>query len=187
MRRNSAGVWSRACRAHGVAGRTARGRVKCWPNCAGSIASATRASARTSSAASERERRAAAAARAPPSVLIAPVALALLELARQLDPLRELAQVGARGVAGAACAGGRVARNLARVGVEALHGPAHRGAVGRDFEHRALVIGGRILPFDRAVAALIVHYFADAAALGLGRRLGRDGFFLIWSVHGLWY
>src|SRR6266566_2611360 len=39
----------------------------------------------------------------PPSVLIAPVALALLELARQPDPLRELAQVGARGVAGAAC------------------------------------------------------------------------------------
>src|SRR5256885_6986903 len=55
------------------------------------------------------------------------------------------------------------------------------------FEHRALVIGGRIQPSDRGVAALIVHDFPDPAALAIGRRLGRERFCLVGLAHGLWY
>src|SRR4029077_12343504 len=142
MRRSSAGVSSRHCHAHRVAGRRVRGRVKCWPSCAASIASATRASARTSSSASEgwAARGALRAARPPPSVLLAPVALALLDLAHHLDPVRELAQVGTRGVAGAGLAGGGGggARGAEPVGVEALLG-LRRGIL-HQLEHRALVI-----------------------------------------------
>src|ERR1700732_5028900 len=95
--------------------------------------------------------RAAAARRSSaPSVLLAPVALALLDLAHHFDPVRELAQVGTRGVAGAALAGGGAVRTGG-----AARGPEPVGGVGflglargtlLQLEHPALVIGGRRPP-----------------------------------------
>src|SRR5438445_704554 len=86
--------------------------------------------------------------------------VSLLELALLLDPAVELAQVGARGVAGVVAS----ARHALRVGVEVLR--RSRAAVVDHLEHEPLVIGGRIFPLARAVAALIVHDLTDTPALG---------------------
>src|SRR5437763_1720102 len=97
--------------------------------------------------------------------------VSLLELERLLDPVGEFAQVGARGGASAVAS----ARDALRVGVEVLRPP--RAAVVDHLEHDALVIGGRIFPLDRGVAALIVHDLTEPPALGCGallRRRGRD-------------
>src|SRR5437667_152970 len=62
-----------------------------------------------------------------------------------------------------------------RVWVEVLR--TSRAAVVDHLEHDALVIGGRVFPLDRGVAALIVHDLTDTPALGFGARLrwrGRD-------------
>src|SRR2546429_534457 len=105
--------------------------------------------------------------RASVLVLFARVALALLELAHLLDPVGELARVGARGGAGAVAS----ARHALRVGVEVLRPP--RAAVVDHLEHDPLVIGGRIFPLDRAVAAAVVPDLPRTPAPGLRRRPSR--------------
>src|SRR6266446_2453641 len=104
----------------------------------------------------------------PRLILFAAVALLLLHLAPQLDPLRELAQVGTRGVAGFVLVGrGALVRVVGAPGVAR----ARLGSLFDDLQDRTLVIGWRVLPFDRGIAPVIVHDFTYAPALGFLRRV----------------
>ena len=109
-------------------------------------------------------------ARAARSSVPAAVALALLELAHALDPLGELAQIGARAVAA-------LARRAVRVRIVALIGLDAQPGLAAHLEHRALVVRGRVAPADRGIASVVVHDGTDAAALGLRDLLPRERVF----------
>src|SRR6516164_2725419 len=123
-----------------------------------------RASAHSSKGSAERPT-------APRASLLAAVptaiALALLELAHLLDPLTELAQIGALAAA-------YRERPVAGIGiVGSLVGLESQPLFALHLEHRALVVGGRSSPLDRGVAPIIVHDRADAAPLGRRRYILR--------------